>query len=280
MKGKHQIPPKPESSLTDEGLRCPTCDYNLTGLVEDVCPECGEGFDRKQLLDELAGAPAPIPIWSRRREIGLVAAFVQTVLTIWLMPVAFARSFPKNVVPREAVLFSRWCLAVASVIALAPHLIAGISDFDEAIVSIIVAISVALGVLACELSMAVAVFDVVSPRENLNTVKYYSQNLAIVRMTRAYLIISAVFICLSRVCDVRFYSFNPRLHPGNFGLFVIVGYWWICMACISVTFRKKLACLVLSFLLMPFCLLFGYIVGFMTFFVVGAVLYGTLGLLF
>lgn len=33
----------------DSGLRCPVCEYNLTGLTEDRCPECGEAFDRAEL---------------------------------------------------------------------------------------------------------------------------------------------------------------------------------------------------------------------------------------
>lgn len=28
---------------------CPTCGYNLTGLVKDRCPECGKAFDRAEL---------------------------------------------------------------------------------------------------------------------------------------------------------------------------------------------------------------------------------------
>ena len=31
-------------------LYCPSCGCNLTGLSEDICPECGEGFDREELI--------------------------------------------------------------------------------------------------------------------------------------------------------------------------------------------------------------------------------------
>ena len=31
-------------------LPCPHCDYNLRGLVEDRCPECGGDFDRQRLV--------------------------------------------------------------------------------------------------------------------------------------------------------------------------------------------------------------------------------------
>ena len=33
-------------------LYCPTCRYNLTGLIEQRCPECGKSFDRRALLRE------------------------------------------------------------------------------------------------------------------------------------------------------------------------------------------------------------------------------------
>lgn len=29
----------------DDALYCPTCSYNLTGLLENRCPECGREFD-------------------------------------------------------------------------------------------------------------------------------------------------------------------------------------------------------------------------------------------
>ena len=37
-------------------LHCPNCDYNLTGLPEDRCPECGAAFNPKALF---AGSKIP-----------------------------------------------------------------------------------------------------------------------------------------------------------------------------------------------------------------------------
>ena len=39
---KHPIP--------DIGLECPTCGYSLTGLLEERCPECGDGFCIEQFM--------------------------------------------------------------------------------------------------------------------------------------------------------------------------------------------------------------------------------------
>ncbi len=32
-----------------QGLRCPACGYDLRGLSQTVCPECGNGFDPDEL---------------------------------------------------------------------------------------------------------------------------------------------------------------------------------------------------------------------------------------
>ena len=53
------IPPPVESA----GLHCPHCDYDLTGLTEDRCPECGEAFDRELLRKIAANEPIPAVPW-------------------------------------------------------------------------------------------------------------------------------------------------------------------------------------------------------------------------
>lgn len=49
--------PQPDPSPT---LYCPTCGYNLTGLPENRCPECGRPFDRAAIIREMEMRPRPI----------------------------------------------------------------------------------------------------------------------------------------------------------------------------------------------------------------------------
>jgi hypothetical protein len=49
-----------QSPAIDIDLPCPLCDYNLRGLIEERCPECGEAFDRAALRDWALARDAPV----------------------------------------------------------------------------------------------------------------------------------------------------------------------------------------------------------------------------
>lgn len=34
----------PDAEIRDAGLKCPWCEYNLTAISSDRCPECGKRF--------------------------------------------------------------------------------------------------------------------------------------------------------------------------------------------------------------------------------------------
>lgn len=44
-----------QAPVSDKYIYCPSCDYNLHGLPDGDCPECGIAFDRKQLSQSRVG---------------------------------------------------------------------------------------------------------------------------------------------------------------------------------------------------------------------------------
>lgn len=59
----------------DPTLYCPACGYNLTGLPEDRCPECGRPFSRAELL--------------RRTLLGPQISSRSVLFFFWGVPLAF-----------------------------------------------------------------------------------------------------------------------------------------------------------------------------------------------
>ncbi|HOW71352.1 MAG TPA: hypothetical protein PKY77_12180 [Phycisphaerae bacterium] len=47
----------------DQPMVCPSCGYNLTGLPEPRCPECGREFDESQVRRARAYTPFPVTLW-------------------------------------------------------------------------------------------------------------------------------------------------------------------------------------------------------------------------
>ena len=47
----HAAPPPPDVANARDDVRCPLCDYNLRGLAEPRCPECGFRFEWVDLTD-------------------------------------------------------------------------------------------------------------------------------------------------------------------------------------------------------------------------------------
>jgi len=57
---------------TTDDIFCPSCSYNLRGLAENRCPECGSEFD------PAAPRITEIP-WEHRDRLGWFRAYTQTV---------------------------------------------------------------------------------------------------------------------------------------------------------------------------------------------------------
>lgn len=92
------------STLT-EGLLCPDCGYDLRGLPEMRCPECGLS------VESLIAEPG-IP-WVRRRKLGWFRAYWRTVWTVMFCHRRFAREVMRPVSCGDARRFRRLTIAHA-----------------------------------------------------------------------------------------------------------------------------------------------------------------------
>lgn len=64
----------------DRTLRCPTCQYALTGLPANRCPECGAEFDPVRLA-ALQALPRPRVVWTVAGAVALFGAAYLHILT-------------------------------------------------------------------------------------------------------------------------------------------------------------------------------------------------------
>lgn len=66
---------------------CPTCQYDLTGLTRNICPECGTPFDLEDLKKRRGQAPMPVKGFEITRNLGLqivAGVFMLTALSAFL----------------------------------------------------------------------------------------------------------------------------------------------------------------------------------------------------
>lgn len=113
-----ETPPPPAPASSSEPLLCPLCDYDLRGLLEPRCPECGYTFEWGEITDP-----------SRRLHRYLFEhhpernawSFVRTFLGTHA-PRRFWRSLLPAQPSRPKRLVLYWCLAgLPLVLALVPH---------------------------------------------------------------------------------------------------------------------------------------------------------------
>jgi len=115
--------------LSDSGLLCPQCDYNLTGTIaaaeagmgENRCPECGRVFNPDILRGRV---PGPIEIWDDTNQ-SIVIRYIKMCLITWFMPWRLPRMIPPCYEKRSLWKFGRITLAIAYGSIIATQLLIG-----------------------------------------------------------------------------------------------------------------------------------------------------------
>ncbi len=149
-----------------DALFCPQCDYDLTGLTENRCPECGEAFE-PAVLKYLAGhQPAPAVPWDEEEGLG---GFLNTWWFALTEPTKLAATFPGRHVPEHATAYSAMAFIVAVGMFLGAAALLVLADGPipggEAIIGVfVVAAGAVFGFWICELMLAGTLTLIVKPR--------------------------------------------------------------------------------------------------------------------
>src|ERR1700675_2701657 len=92
------------ANLSSE-IHCPLCNYNLRGLVEPRCPECGHRSTWKELAD---GGNLPHPYLFEQHPEANVRSFFRTLLHS-LEPISFWLRLKPAHKPNPKRLLIYWC---------------------------------------------------------------------------------------------------------------------------------------------------------------------------
>lgn len=162
----------------DSGLRCPVCDYNLTGLSEHRCPECGREFDAEVLRRALDDAEVqPATPWDTD---GGWRGFWRMWWLAWRYPERLANAFPLRHHRGNAWLYSLWCYTTASIMVafgLILHCIVSQGTIGMAITGtvfvFVVSVCTATAFIASETLIALVLSFLVRPRRGARSYHFW-----------------------------------------------------------------------------------------------------------
>lgn len=214
--------------LADSGLRCSACEYNLTGVVENRCPECGTAFNREQLLAMLAGAPAPIPIWDDTSQ-HVAVRFIKICLLTWFYPTKVGRMFPRRPSRASARRF-RWAVvAPAFAIAVVSTLVVSGAEPAGLVVVVLGSIPVLVGVLVCEAILAAMMSDqqpaVSTTAPHANDLDAYDEWGGLIGLFRSFLLLQVLVVTATLLAEMSFRP-SPWIAVPGILMFVVPFWWW------------------------------------------------------
>jgi len=152
--------PQPDNEsvpATGRTLRCPYCDYDLTGLPRNRCPECGKPFNPRELYRLASGTPQLLPGTTGAP----LADAVRIATQVFLRPREFARHFPATHHTGQAIGYS--CLCYVAALVLYTGLGAALANARDLLVIPLIAVGALVGFTLCETLIAAALAGLLKP---------------------------------------------------------------------------------------------------------------------
>lgn len=225
--------PEPIDDLhADIDLFCPHCDYNLRGLTEDRCPECGNGFDRRELLHWLR--TSALSVYSRGPH-----QRAQQFRLFWMSlfrPSRVGRELPPWIAADAAANYSLAMRSIGLIAAFFMFFAVPEVGSSVSIGILLWAPVIVFGTYFCEWGIASYLARWVEPL-CVPTVRRYEFWRSLCHCFTSHFLVSCVAVPASAALVLRAgVPFSEWVLPGSAGIMLL---WWCLGLILAVTARSS-----------------------------------------
>ena len=215
--------PALEGPDAENHLFCPECAYDLVGLPENRCPECGLEFDIDELRRRYSDDEQPVVPWDFRRT---PESLFRTWIEVTFSPADLAKRFPNAHQRRSAATYANYTSLAAVAIVACGILPRGGEPLAAVFGVLAWSAMLYVGFRTCEASLATAFAKTVVPT-NVKAVRHYW--LGLLRYAGGFKIITAIiFFGMSITQIIVEYSPHTPPYATAIGpLLLLPVLWWV-----------------------------------------------------